>query len=45
MQTCNVVLTSDFVDEILRCDHSSEAPSAVLLHSTILFFNILQNEI
>ena len=33
--TCNVVLTSESVDEILWCDHSNETSSAVLLHGTI----------
>ena len=43
METCSVVLTFESVDEILWCDHSNETSSAVLLHGTILFFNILQN--
>ena len=30
-----VVLTFEFVDEILWCDHSNETSSAVLLHGTI----------
>ena len=45
METCNVVLTFKSVDEILWCDHSNETSSAVLLHGTICFFNILQNKI
>ena len=44
METCSVVLTFESVDEILWCDHSNETSSAVLLHGTILLFNILQNE-
>ena len=35
METCSVVLTFEFVDEILWCDHSNETSSAVLLHGTI----------
>jgi len=35
METCNMVLTSESVDEILWCDHSNETSSAVLSHSTI----------
>ena len=30
-----VVLTFEFVDEILWCDHSNETSSAVLSHGTI----------
>ena len=45
METCSVVLTFESVDEILWCDHSNETFSTVLLHGTICFFNILQNEI
>ena len=45
METCSVVLTFESVDEILWCDHSNETSSAVLLHGTIFFFNILQNVI
>ena len=30
METCNVVLTSECVDEILWCDHSNETSLAVL---------------
>ena len=37
MGTCSVVLTFESVDEILRCDHSNETSSAVLLHGTICF--------
>ena len=44
METCSVVLTFESVDEILWCDHSNETSSAVLLHGTILLFNILQND-
>ena len=32
-----VVLTFESVDEILKCDHSNETSSAVLLHGTICF--------
>ena len=45
MATCSVVLTLGSVSEILWCDHSNETSSAVLLHGTICFFIILQNEI
>ena len=47
IKTCNVVLTFEYVDEILWCDHSNETSSAVLLHGTAasFFFNISQNEI
>ena len=31
----NVIVTSESVDEILRCDHSNETSSALLSHSTI----------
>ena len=37
METCNVVLTFESVDEILWCDHLNETSSAVLLHGTICF--------
>ena len=37
METCNVVLTFESVDEILWCDHSNETSSAVLLHGTVCF--------
>ena len=33
--TWYVVLTFEFVDEILFCDHSNETSSAVLSHDTI----------
>ena len=45
MKTCNIVLTFESMDEILWCDHSNETSLAVLLHGTICFFNILQNDI
>ena len=35
-----VVLTFESVDEILWCDHSNEASSAVLLHGTICFVGL-----
>ena len=44
METRGVVLTFESVDEILWCDLSNETSSAVLLHGTICFFNILQNK-
>ena len=37
METCNVVLTFESIDEILWCEHSNETSLAVLLHSTICF--------
>ena len=37
METCNVALTFESVDEILWCDHSNETSSAVLLHGTTCF--------
>ena len=37
METCSEVLTFEYVDEILWCDHSNETSSAVLLHGTICF--------
>ena len=37
METSNVVLTFESVDEILWCDHSNETSSAVLLHGAICF--------
>ena len=37
METYSVVLTFEFVDEILWCDHSNETSSAVLLHGAICF--------
>ena len=44
METCSVVLTFESV-EILRCHHSNETSSTVLLHATMhLFLNILKNE-
>jgi len=45
METCKVVLTFESMDEILWCDHSSETSSGVLSPGTILYLNILQNEI
>jgi len=35
METFKVILTSEFVDEILWCDHSNETSSAVLSHGAI----------
>ena len=37
METCNVVVTYESVDEILWCDHSNETSLVVLLHVTIYF--------
>ena len=37
METCNVVLTFESVDENLWCDHSNETSLVVLLHGTICF--------
>ena len=37
METCNVVLTFESVDEILWCDHSNETTLAVLLHGITCF--------
>ena len=37
MEAGSVVLTFESVDEILRCGHSTETSSAVLLHGTIYF--------
>ena len=37
METCNVVLTFESVDEILWCDHSNETSSAVLLLGPLVF--------
>ena len=45
METCNVVLTFESVDEILWCDHSNETSLAVPPHGTYLYLSILQNEI
>ena len=44
MDTCNMDLTFESVDEILWCDHSNETCFAVILDANICFFNILQNE-
>ena len=35
METCDVVLTFESVDEILWCDHSNEISLAVLLQGTV----------
>lgn len=37
METCNAVLTIEFVDKILWCGNSSETSLASLLHGTIHF--------
>ena len=44
METCNVVLTFESVDEILWCGHSNETSTAVIFHCTLtlsikLFYN------
>ena len=36
-ETFKVVLTFESVSEILKCDHSNETSSAVLLHGTVCF--------
>ena len=33
-----MILTSESVDEIIWCDHSSETSSAVLSHGTMVLF-------
>ena len=35
METCNVVVSFESVDEILWCDHSNETSFTVLSHGTI----------
>ena len=35
METCNVVLTFESVEEILWCDRSNEISLAALAHSTV----------
>ena len=35
METCNVVVSFESVDEILWCDHSNEISFTVLSHGTI----------
>jgi len=35
METCDVVLTFESVDEILWCDHSNEISLAVLSQGTV----------
>ena len=46
METCNVVLTFESVDEILWCDHSNETSSAFNTFAWYyLYLSILQNEI
>ena len=37
METYNVVLTFESVDEILWCDRSNEISLAALAHSTVCF--------
>ena len=45
MKFSKVVLTFEFVEEILWCDHSNEISSAVLSHGTIFFLSNLQTGI
>ena len=40
METCDVVLTFESVDEILWCDHSNEISLAVLSQGNCLFGGI-----
>ena len=40
METCSVVLTFESVNEMLRCDHSKETSSAVLLYGTVTFYTL-----
>ena len=42
METLKVVLTFEFVDETLWCDHSNETSSAELSY---LNFSVIQNEV
>ena len=44
METCSVVPTFEFVNEILWCDHSNETSSQVLLHGTICCFEFYKME-
>ena len=37
METCDVVLSFESVDEILWCDHSNEISLAVLSQGTVCF--------
>ena len=47
METCDVVLTFESVDEILWCDHSNEISLAVLSQGTVCLggFEKRKNEI
>ena len=45
IEFCKVTLTFDSVDKILWCDHSNESSLPLLSHDTILFLEILENEI
>ena len=35
MEVCKVTLTFEYLDEILRCDHSNESSLPVLSHDAI----------
>ena len=37
MEVCQVTLTFEYADEILRCDHSNESSLSVLSHDAICF--------
>ena len=45
MESCSVVLTFEFMDEILWHDHSNETSSAVLLRGTVYFSIFRKNDI
>jgi len=45
METCNVVLTFEFVGKILWCDHSNEICLVVHLCGTISFADLSKNDI
>ena len=40
-----MILTFEYADKILRCDHSNESSLSVLSHDAICFSKILENEI
>ena len=44
METCDVVLTFESVDEILWCDHSNEISLAVLSQGTVCLGDLKKNE-
>ena len=37
MESCNLVITFESVDEILQCDHSNESFWAVLSYGTVYY--------